>query len=76
MTITRSCFNCQHLKTWSFPSTWEDPSDEGWECGKGLDTLEEVEDPAENCRSWEFFDWDSYYRKQAEDEFKDYIANY
>lgn len=28
----RSCFTCQHIKTWHHAATHEEPEDSGWEC--------------------------------------------
>jgi hypothetical protein len=32
MSMSRTCHDCQHCKSWYFPATREDPGDEGWEC--------------------------------------------
>lgn len=73
-----SCFNCRHLKTWFHPATWWEPDDYGWECSKGLDEVDFDDDPesddqqaewlANQCPSYEYFDWDDYHRAQAEME--------
>ena len=30
----KSCFDCQHCKTWHYPATREDPEDSGFDCAK------------------------------------------
>jgi len=74
-----SCFNCQHLSTWSFPGSREDPPDSGWDCGaKQLDEPwaqdllgqsdsdeEEAGKLGQTCPAYEYFDWAADEARQA-----------
>lgn len=80
MSDTKSCFNCAHLKTWSYSATREDPGDEGWECkhpnGDSFPYEEPEQDVVDNdelfaeycakdCPGWEFKDWAEQEKQQA-----------
>lgn len=60
--VDRTCQMCKHFSSYSFPATFEDPGEEGWECGKWdavpADRQDEIEDgdtdAAKACPCFEY----------------------
>lgn len=90
---TKSCFNCRFFKDFSYPATREDPGIDEWGCvHPEADALgEEVlfyfgESPteeesgqwyAQDCRGYQFKDWEEEDRlqAQAETEYEDHLTS-
>jgi hypothetical protein len=51
--VIRSCTNCVHLESWYYPSTREEPGDEGSECTHEEGAWQTIEEYPQDCKTLE-----------------------